>query len=116
MRLRSCQAKEKLFTFAQLFQQYVARDAATLDAVEKRTKIACDRTRTSRCETLLLKAFTATTKSVDQMQEAVKKTLVDHAKLTKQEAELHFFAPLLTEANRILSGDQATTKAKAKKK
>jgi hypothetical protein len=70
-----------------VYKEYVKASAADMEKLDKRFKKSCNRQRTSRCETLLIKALTASTKTVESQQTSIKATFTDHAKQTKEEAE-----------------------------
>ncbi len=88
---------------AALFKNFLVLDSTAVSDVQKQFTIVSNRTRTTRCETLITKAISATTKTLVSQQETIRDTLADHARFTKDEPEKHFCLPLLTEARRILA-------------
>ncbi len=96
------EAKESCFTHLALFQTYLVVDKPSVDALEARYKKTVNRTRTTKCETWMLKAISATTKTLETQQTSLKSTMQEHAKFTHNPPEDWFFAPLLLEANRVL--------------
>ncbi len=102
--VKALKAKEEVVTFYTLFKSYVVVDPTkSVEKLEERYKQALIRTRTTRCEMVIVKAIASTTKTAQQKSDAIKDAFADHSKATREVAEEWFFGPLFAEANRVMT-------------
>ena len=104
------EAKELLFTHHSLFKTFVVVDEDLIADLFTRYQNAVNRTTTTKSETFMVKALTATHKTLEPQQDSLKKTLQEHAKKTKADAAKWIFDPLLKQVNTVL--DQKAAKKK----
>jgi hypothetical protein len=76
-------------------------------ALDERAKKVTNRLRTSKCETLLIKAIQSK-KTLDAQQESIRVTFSEHAKTTKEIADIHFHKVLFAKAHAVLAEKSAT--------